>query len=243
MPSDTDEQGALDAPTDAPKHAFIRVLAGALSGGVFQIDSEATVIGSAADVSVSLPDPLARDRHAGIRYQQGTWHVHDLTGEGLMVNDIPTVTRALSGGEILLIGSTELQFCLDDPRRGPADAASIEPPPQQVKSESAALLELVVEQGDQRDRGLRIVILKDSVITLGRAAAADLSLHDCLSSRLHCRIQSDSRGVEITDLQSLNGTHVEGSRIDTAALRAGDLILIGKTAIRCLKAIDGQSRH
>ena len=243
MREDPDEKGALDAPAEAPTHAFLRVLGGALSGGVFQIDSDAAVIGSAADVSVSLPDPLAGDRHAGIRYLRGTWHIHDLTGEGLMVNDIPTATRALSGGEILRIGSTELQFCLDDPRRGPADAASIEPPPQQLKNECAALLELVVEQGDHRDRGLRVDILKDSVITLGRAADADLSLHDCLSSRLHCRIRSDSGGVEITDLQSLNGTHLEGIRIDSAELRAGDLILIGKTAIRCLKAVDGQSRR
>jgi pSer/pThr/pTyr-binding forkhead associated (FHA) protein len=231
LPTDTDVQGA----PDAPKRAFIRVLGGALCGGVFQIDSDPIVIGSAADVSVSLPDPLAGDRHAGIRYQQGTWQVHDLTGGGLMVNDIPTSTRTLSGGEILMIGSTELQFCLIDPRRRSADAASIEQESPQGQGESVVVLELVVEQGDHRDRGRKIDILNDSVMTLGRAAQADLSLHDCLSSRRHCRIQGGSSGVEITDLQSLNGTHLEGSLIDTAALRPGDLILIGKTAIRCLK--------
>ncbi len=219
--------------TDSFHHAFICILEGELQGGIFQLDSRPVVIGSSPDVGVCLPDTSAHDRHAGIRFHDGRWEIHDLTGEGLPVNDIPTVTRSLAGGEIVRIGSTEIQFTLEDPR-----GAAASPPVEEEVNRSApqqAFLELVVERGDARDVGQRIPISSDSGMIIGRASKADLSLHDSLCSREHCKIHRGEGEVTITDLESLNGTLLDGSKVDTATLRAGDLILVGRTSIRCLK--------
>jgi len=218
---------------DSIQHAFICILEGELQGGVFQLDTRPVVIGSSPDVGVCLPDSNAHGRHAGIRYHEGRWEIHDLSGEGLPVNDIPTATRALDGGEIVTIGSTEIQFTLGDPRGTVATTSGEEDGNRSAQQQ--ALLELVVERGDARDVGQRIPISSDTGMIIGRASEVELSLHDSHCSREHCRIHGGDEEVTITDLQSLNGTLVDGSRVATATLRAGDLILVGRTSIRCLK--------
>jgi pSer/pThr/pTyr-binding forkhead associated (FHA) protein len=181
-------------------------------------------------VNLSLPDPQALGRHAGLRYHEGKWSVEDLTGDGLSVNDIPTNSRALSGGEILRVGATELQFSLDKPKPDLAEPLESKPPGRQD-----ALMDLLVEQGDARDQGSRIQLFSGQQVLLGRGADAQLVLHDCRASRLHCRIEGDSLEVAIVDLDSLNGTHVDGRQVQRAILRPGDTILVGRTSIRCLK--------
>ncbi len=217
--------------SSAPGTAYIRVLGGELRGGIFRLDGQPIVIGSSTDVNLSLPDPQALGRHAGLRYHEGKWSVEDLTGDGLSVNDIPTNSRALSGGEILRVGATELQFSLDKPKPDLAEPLESKPPGRQD-----ALMDLVVEQGDARDQGSRIQLFSGQQVLLGRASDAQLVLHDCRSSRLHCRIEGDSREVTIVDLDSLNGTHVDGRQVQRALIRPGDTILIGRTSIRCLKS-------
>ena len=53
------------------------------------------------------------------------------------------------------------------------------------------------------------------------------------SSRQHARIsRTPDGGVEITDLNSTNGTHVNGVRISgSARLSAGDTVRVGQTTI------------
>ncbi len=216
--------------SSAPGTAYIRVLGGELRGGIFRLDGQPIVIGSSTDVNLSLPDPQALGRHAGLRYHEGKWSVEDLTGDGLSVNDIPTNSRALSGGEILRVGATELQFSLDKPKPDLAEPLESKPPGRQD-----ALMDLLVEQGDARDQGSRIQLFSGQQVLLGRGADAQLVLHDCRASRLHCRIEGDSLEVAIVDLDSLNGTHVDGRQVQRAILRPGDTILVGRTSIRCLK--------
>jgi pSer/pThr/pTyr-binding forkhead associated (FHA) protein len=217
--------------SSAPGNAYIRVLGGDLRGGIFRLDGKPIVIGSSTDVNLSLPDPQALGRHAGLRYHEGRWSVEDLTGNGLSVNDIPTSSRALSGGEILRVGATELQFSLEEPKTGLTEPLESKSPGRQD-----ALMDLVVELGDARDQGRRIQLFSGQEVLLGRASDAQLVLHDCRSSRLHCRIEGDSREVAIVDLDSLNGTHVDGRQVQRAILRPGDTILVGRTSIRCLKS-------
>ncbi|MBT6784568.1 MAG: FHA domain-containing protein, partial [Planctomycetes bacterium] len=150
--------------SSAPGNAYIRVLGGDLRGGIFRLDGKPIVIGSSTDVNLSLPDPQALGRHAGLRYHEGRWSVQDLTGNGLSVNDIPTSSRALSGGEILRVGATELQFSLEEPKTGLAEPLESKSPGRQD-----ALMDLVVELGDARDQGRRIQLFSGQEVLLGRA--------------------------------------------------------------------------
>ena len=73
----------------------------------------------------------------------------------------------------------------------------------------------------------------DSGMTIGRAASSDIVVTDGLTSRRHAQIVVSSRGgYEIVDLASRNGTRVNGSRVQRATLRTGDVITIGEASLQ-----------
>ena len=73
--------------------------------------------------------------------------------------------------------------------------------------------------------------LKETVI-IGRSPECDLSIHDILLSRRHCRITPEGDTWVVSDLGSKNGTRVGGDPAFEVKLRDGDVIRLGKTAIR-----------
>ena len=62
----------------------------------------------------------------------------------------------------------------------------------------------------------------------GRSVDADIFLDDVTVSRKHAEFVRDGDDFVMRDIGSLNGTYVNRVRIDTATLRAGDEIQIGK---------------
>ena len=86
---------------------------------------------------------------------------------------------------------------------------------------------LVITEGPLKGRRLEV----GSALVLGRGNA-DVIIPDGLISRRHAVIRAAGATFEIEDLDSLNGTWVNGSRIESPArLGPGDLVRIGSTAI------------
>src|SRR5256886_5409383 len=75
-------------------------------------------------------------------------------------------------------------------------------------------------------------------VTLGRALEADVRVNDSRASRLHARItteRDESTGetrYRLNDLDSTNGTQLNGQPIDEAFLQDGDKFVIGDQLIR-----------
>jgi pSer/pThr/pTyr-binding forkhead associated (FHA) protein len=68
-----------------------------------------------------------------------------------------------------------------------------------------------------------------STRTIGRAARADFILDAALVSRVHCRLTADrSDQLVVEDLDSTNGTQVNGERVTRAVLRDGDTLTTGR---------------
>ena len=63
--------------------------------------------------------------------------------------------------------------------------------------------------------------------TIGRATDNDIVIPDVLASRHHATLVPSSEGVKILDARSINGTFVNGTRVDKALLREGDVVTIG----------------
>jgi pSer/pThr/pTyr-binding forkhead associated (FHA) protein len=83
---------------------------------------------------------------------------------------------------------------------------------------------------DEPEKTFRIV--PGGVRTLGRATGADFSVDGALVSRVHCRlIATPGGGLELRDLDSTNGTFVNGKRVQTAQLASGDRIQIGRVEL------------
>lgn len=65
--------------------------------------------------------------------------------------------------------------------------------------------------------------------TLGRSTGADFIVDAALVSRVHCRLTALPTGeLEVKDLESTNGTFVNGTRIEHARLASGDRLKVGR---------------
>ena len=64
-------------------------------------------------------------------------------------------------------------------------------------------------------------------IKIGRATDNDIVIPDVLASRHHATLVPTPSGTEIIDNRSINGTFVNGARIESAMLRDGDVVTIG----------------
>ena len=71
-------------------------------------------------------------------------------------------------------------------------------------------------------------ILPGSIKTVGRAARADFIVEAALVSRLHCRLTAGATELEVVDLDSTNGTFVNGERQGRAILKTGDRLGVGR---------------
>lgn len=89
---------------------------------------------------------------------------------------------------------------------------------------------LLVKRGPQA--GSRF-LLDSEQITVGRASDNEIFLDDVSVSRKHAlfkRSIEPDRGVRfsVSDVGSLNGTYVNGNRIESVQLESGDEVQIGK---------------
>ncbi len=79
-------------------------------------------------------------------------------------------------------------------------------------------------------------ILPGSIRTLGRATGADFIVDAALVSRVHCRFTaSDDGSLEVRDLDSTNGTFVNGERTEVARLEPGDKVQVGRLEVVALR--------
>ena len=81
------------------------------------------------------------------------------------------------------------------------------------------------------DKGLMYFLKPKKEALIGRAAAADLRLTDNGASQKHCMVRSAGDMIFIEDLQSSNGTSVNGERTDQRVLDENGQIEIGGTVI------------
>ncbi len=79
-------------------------------------------------------------------------------------------------------------------------------------------------------------ILPGGVRTLGRATGADFIVDAALVSRVHCRLTALPDGeLEVHDLESTNGTFVNGQRVTTVRLASGDKLTVGRVELVALR--------
>lgn len=92
---------------------------------------------------------------------------------------------------------------------------------------------LVVRRSPSLEDGAEFP-LNSAPVTVGRGGQNDLVLTgDEFASARHARIEVRGDGAWVQDLESTNGTFVNGARVTTARLLApGDIVRIGQTDLR-----------
>ncbi|MFH1266162.1 MAG: FHA domain-containing protein [Planctomycetota bacterium] len=83
---------------------------------------------------------------------------------------------------------------------------------------------------DGADRG-RVFENMPTPVTIGREEGNSVQLNDERISRFHIKIQEDDDKLVLTDLESTNGTKVNGESVQLWILRHGDVIMVGRTVL------------
>jgi pSer/pThr/pTyr-binding forkhead associated (FHA) protein len=79
---------------------------------------------------------------------------------------------------------------------------------------------------------VKTAILEDAAVTIGRASDNEMVISDPAVSAKHCTVEPDPEGgYRLRDLESTNGTHVNGQLTKGWALQPGDVITIGAARI------------
>lgn len=83
---------------------------------------------------------------------------------------------------------------------------------------------------DGADRG-KVFDNIPTPVTIGREEGNSIQLNDERVSRFHLKIQEDQEKLVLTDLQSTNGTRVNGESVQMWVLRYGDVVYVGRTLL------------
>jgi len=86
----------------------------------------------------------------------------------------------------------------------------------------------VINTEQPADSPFTFRILPGAIKTVGRAPRADFRVDAALVSRVHCRLTAGAADLEVVDLDSTNGTFVNGARVERAILKTGDRLGVGK---------------
>ncbi|CAN5542913.1 hypothetical protein BH10PLA1_BH10PLA1_14570 [soil metagenome] len=90
--------------------------------------------------------------------------------------------------------------------------------------------ELEISEGTSRRR----VPIGKKPITIGRHEDNQLIISDNRASRYHCVVEMTDKGLLLTDLNSRNGTLVNGAPVKKTLLNTRDVITIGQITIKVL---------
>ncbi|MEM7232955.1 MAG: FHA domain-containing protein [Planctomycetota bacterium] len=197
--------------------------------------------GKAQGNHICLKDESVAFNHFRVYNSDNSYMVYDLGSKrGTLVNGNPVEKADLKSGDILQVGDLKIRFELVDDASAKGRLASSAPDSDEDDAQCAvggvltktarSHPALVVIDGD--DRGKRLTFNDHKTFTIGRSPKTDLRLTDNKVSRVHCQIEESGNGHVIVDLDSANGTVVNGDRVKKVTLKEGDFIRLGFTMLK-----------
>ena len=91
------------------------------------------------------------------------------------------------------------------------------------------------------EKGELYPLFENREITVGRSPTNNIFIRDRNVSRVHCQIVVTKDGCTLTDLQSTNGTFVNGEQVTECQLKTGDEVRVGTTLLS-FEEVDDQGR-
>ena len=183
-------------------------------GSIIDIDHWETSIGKAKSNDIVLPFPAVSRFHAVIAKKRKEWVVADTSARtvGVLVNGEKVEGNAvIENGDIITIGSIPLKFECDE--------ALSPKSKKQMRRAASADKPHAVAYGVLVDiKTKRPVYLKKQDVLIGRGDDCDIQIMSQAVSAHHARIHKTSRGWAMSDLDSHNGTKLNGRYINQPQL-------------------------
>ena len=201
----------------------LMIVRGAKVGRDLPIGEEAITIGRAPDNVLDFEDPDVSVYHAAILCLPTGYVLQDNgSTNGTFVNHNRIDRHFLEDGDTIELGDNELRFLIDEALH-PAEEKGI----RSLEGGEQALANLVFVSGPHA--GVAVPIGAGGQVTFGRRGDCTFPVSDLQVSGFHCAVTHDVTEHKVTDLQSTNGTFVNGERLSgTTTLHPGDLVEFGQ---------------
>jgi pSer/pThr/pTyr-binding forkhead associated (FHA) protein len=220
-------------------------------GREYTIVSASLVMGREAGCDVVVPGKDVSRRHAEIVPSPKGYLLVDSSTNGVYVNEERVQgQRLLTRADVIRIGEESFRFYADSasasaPASVPAVAAAPPPPgagarlqntsfgmpatPRSTTPTTAPLANFLVRNGSLK--GTRLIV-KTPVANIGRAEYNDLVIPDESVSTSHAKLLRREGVWILVDLESTNGTQVDGERISTdTPIAPGTMVRFGDVQV------------
>ncbi len=193
--------------------AILFCRSGSLQDQELKLDKDVTLLGRKSENHFVFKDEVVSGHHAEIRRKGEHYFLADLDAtNGTFVNGKPVREVELQDGDKIEIGA-----------RGPL----LEFRSETKVTESRPSLRPL---SDGWENGMDTIPLEHGSSTLGRSPESDIVVgrtHGSVVSSRHVTLTVHSSYCELEDLDSSNGTFVNGERIGKVRLRHGDKVELG----------------
>jgi ABC transport system ATP-binding/permease protein len=199
---------SAEAPSNTP-YLIVRLPSGQTR--FFAIQKDSTVIGRSANADLSITYQFVSSRHFELRRTGSDFTITDLNStNGTLVNSKPLTPdqpELIHDSSIIRIGDDSFGVSLGLTFINPLE----QPAPQEGY--------LVTAQ--------TMLVPQAKPVLIGRDSEADIHLNESNVSRKHAVIRNLDARYILEDLNSTNGTYVNGQCVQSVELHDGDLIEIG----------------
>jgi pSer/pThr/pTyr-binding forkhead associated (FHA) protein len=202
------------------------------SGDYLLYPGQQVKLGRANDNDIVLNDPKVSRSHALIEWNGSGFVLRDLnSANGTYVNTtrLAGATRLLRDGDEIALSQQVLTYEIVRAEQPGISGDSAPVGPFSVESHAPCL---VVTAGPDTGRAYP---LWGETITIGREsrdATWEIRLTDRSVSRPHARLELGEEGYMLVDLESANGTQVNGKLLkEPLQVRNGDVIAVGETQL------------
>jgi pSer/pThr/pTyr-binding forkhead associated (FHA) protein len=224
-----------------PMTARARIISRADLQESYKVGQFEFLIGRSQECTLIVRDPLVSRVHARISYQNKKYVIENLGRNPLRLNGAPIYKQVLNNGDLLTIGNEEFIFKIES-----KSDEVYEPHPSNgetiinaASSGAFAIPKLSINSslGDN----LSFKLDKNSYL-IGRQQDCDICVDDNTVSRRHAEIYHDNTGWRIKDLESGNGTLLNGSLIEDTPLPEHATLHLGANGPAIFLRFEGISK-
>jgi len=191
--------------------------------------SSVIVIGRSKKADIMLPEVYVSRKHAQIIREEGKYYLEDLKSNiGTQILGEKIIREQIKDGDEFVIGSVKLVLQL-------ADENGFKEIGKGHDAEATMLMQTDLAPQFFVEKGGMVVsehVIGEKPTTMGRMSTCNVKLDSPMVSRQHAKIYLSEGEVLIEDLNSNNGTIVNGKRVNKAAVGPEDDIQIGPFTIK-----------
>ncbi|MFL5350091.1 MAG: sigma 54-interacting transcriptional regulator [Hyalangium sp.] len=195
----------------------------------FVLDGPRVVLGRGEDCDVVIPDPQVSQHQVALLREGERWRVEDLSGQGTRVAGQVLQRGKLEDGADLQLGPWIALFRLRGTAgpEGSARGASTDVKPLEAVEEHPQRAQLRVKRGSTE----QLYPLTAARFTVGKGPDNAVVIADRFISTRHLEVTRCELGFHVRDLNSTNGTFLDGVRVLAVELPLNHTLRVGETEL------------